>query len=286
MIPLAAFAVAAACLPIEAPQDRITAADLARALPEWSVIAPETPVLLAPVPNVVRVLHPAELRSLAARFHVAGEPAASLCFQRPVAAVLPDRMLAVMHARLPGATIEILEPSRMPAPAGELDFPLTGLRPGYWFGHVTYGTNHKFVVWARVDVKAPIQHIVASADLKPGEPIDPVQLRIETREEFPSAGALADAAANIADFAGRVTRRPIKAGTVVRKEWLDAPKLVERGETVKVEVISGAARLEAQGIAESSGARGDIISVQNPESKRRFRARVESQGRVSVKGGV
>jgi flagella basal body P-ring formation protein FlgA len=286
MISLAAFALAAACFPIDAPQDRITAADLARALPEWAAIAPETPVLLAPVPNVVRVLHAAELRALAARFHVTSQPPDALCFHRPVAAVPADRMLAVMRARLPGAKIEILEPSRTPAPAGELDFPLTGLRPGYWFGYVSYGANHRFVVWARVAIKTPIQRIVASADLKAGEPIDSMQLRIETREEFPSTGSLADVGRNPDDFAGRVPRRTIKAGTVLRKEWLDAPKLVERGETVKVEVISGAARLEAQGIAEASGARGEMISVRNPESKRRFRARVESQGRVAVKGGV
>ena len=31
---------------------------------------------------------------------------------------------------------------------------------------------------------------------------------------------------------------------------------------------------------------GEIIFVQNPDSKRRFRARVESQGHVSVKGAL
>ncbi len=76
----------------------------------------------------------------------------------------------------------------------------------------------------------------------------------------------------------------IRAGMAVEKQWLDAPRLVRRGEIVKVEVINGGARLETEGIADTSGALGDVISVLNPESKRRFRGRVEAEGRVSVKG--
>ena len=66
MIPLAALAIAAACLPVDAPQDRITAADLAKALPEWSQVPPGDAIVLAPVTGVVRVLRAAELQRLAA----------------------------------------------------------------------------------------------------------------------------------------------------------------------------------------------------------------------------
>jgi flagella basal body P-ring formation protein FlgA len=113
-----------------------------------------------------------------------------------------------------------------------------------------------------------------------------MQLRIESRPEFPTAQAISSATPSIADLAGRIPRRTIKAGMVVQKEWLDAPRLVQRGDMLKVEVISGGAKLEAEGLAENSGALGQIIFVQNLESKRRFRARVESQGRVSVKGSL
>jgi len=285
MILLAAFAIAAACLPIEAPQDQITAADLARGLPEWSAVAPDSAVALAPVPGVVRVLHVSDLRRLASRFHVDTSPSADLCFQRPVAVVPPSRMLPVMQARLPDARIEILEGSRVPAPDGTLEFPLAGLRPGYWYGYVTYGAGHRFVVWARVNVKITVKRIVAAADLKTGQAIDASQLRIEAREEFPGPTTTATAG-SIEDFVGSLARRPIRAGTVVERQWLEAPRLVQRGEMVKVEVINGGARLETEGIADSSGALGDVIFVLNPESKRRFRARVESQGRVSVKGKI
>src|SRR5712692_1874969 len=136
MTPLAAFVIAG-CLSIEAPKDQIVAGDLARGLPEWAEVAPETPVALAPGPGVQRVLRFPELRRLATHWKIAADPDRELCFVRPVAAIAPDRMLEVMRTQLPAARIEIIEPSRVPAPAGTLEFPLSGLRPGYWFGHVS-----------------------------------------------------------------------------------------------------------------------------------------------------
>jgi flagella basal body P-ring formation protein FlgA len=283
MIPIAALAVAAACLPIDAPKDQITAADLARSLPEWSMIAPDTAISLAPAPGVVRVLHIAELRRLATRFGVTSEPSAELCYERPIEALSPDRMLSAMQAQLPNARIEILEASRMPAPVGDVEFPLSGLRPGYWSGYVAYGSGRKFAIWARVNVRTTVKCVVASADLKPGQPIEAGQLTIEARDMFPTAN-LRDAGADaIGAIANRVPRRVVRAGTIVQTEWLDAPKSVQRGDRVKVEVVNGGARLEIEGIAETGGAVGELIFVQNPDSKRRFRARVESQGHVSVK---
>jgi len=282
MIPVAAFVLAAGCIPIEAPKDQITAGDLSLSLPEWAGVAPDSSVGLAPVPGVTRVFRIVELRRLAERFGIASSPDRDICFQRRTAEVTAQRMLPVMRAQLAAGRIEILETSRLPAPEGDLEFPLAGLRPGYWFGYVTYGANHKFVVWARVDVKATVQCLVASADLIFGQPIDPANLRIETREEFPSRQTCDAGDARIDDVAGRLPRRTIRAGTVVQKQWLEAPKLVLHGEIVKVDVISGSTRLEAEGVAETSGSLGEMISVRNPESKRRFRARVVSKGRVRV----
>jgi flagella basal body P-ring formation protein FlgA len=282
MIPLAAFAVAA-CLPVDAARDRITAADLARALPEWSQAAPDTEIGYAPAPGVVRVLSAPELRRLGARFGVTSEAPREVCFERPSAPVTAERMLAAMRERMPEAHIRILETSRAAAPGGELDFPLSGLRGGYWFGRVTYGSGHRFVVWARVTVTRTVKRVVASADLSPGRPIDAAQLKLETREESPVPGPAAFAA-SAEELAGWIPRRRIPAGAVVQKQWLDPPQLVQRGQLVKVEVVVGGARLEAEGVAEASGALGQVIPVQNPDSKRHFRARVEAAGRVSVKG--
>src|SRR4051812_20726854 len=160
MILLAAFAMAA-CFAVDAPKDQIVAGDLARGLPEWAAVPPETSVAPAPAPGVQRVLRYLELRRMAAHWNVTSDPANEICFVRPVAAISPERMLDAMRVQLPAARIEIVEPSRVAAPQGPLEFPLSGLRPGYWFGHVSYGAGHRFVVWARVNVTIPVTRIVA-----------------------------------------------------------------------------------------------------------------------------
>jgi len=283
MIPLAAFAMAA-CFAVDAPKDQILAGDLARGLPEWAALPPETPVALAPAPGVQRVLRFPELRRMAARWNVTSDAAYEICFIRPVVPIPPERMLEAMRVQLPAARIEIVEPSRVPAPRGTLEFPLSGLRPGYWFGHVSYGAGHRFVVWARVNVTVPVTRIVASADLKPGQPIDAAQLKLESSWGKPRTGPeLSMPELSIEAIAGCIPRRAIAAGTAIEKQWLGAPTLVHRGDTVTVEVIRGLTKLETVAVAEATGSLGDLIPVLNLDSKRRFRARVDAKGKVSVK---
>jgi flagella basal body P-ring formation protein FlgA len=69
-------------------------------------------------------------------------------------------------------------------------------------------------------------------------------------------------------------------------DLLENPRDVMRGDTVRVEVRDGGAHLELEATAEGSGAFGEIISVLNPISKKRFPARVEGKGRVSVDAAV
>ena len=49
-----------------------------------------------------------------------------------------------------------------------------------------------------------------------------------------------------------------------------------------VAVHDGGALVSLEARAEASGSRGETIPVSNPTSHRRFRARVEGPGRVSV----
>jgi flagella basal body P-ring formation protein FlgA len=47
-------------------------------------------------------------------------------------------------------------------------------------------------------------------------------------------------------------------------------------------VRDGGAQLELDGLAEGSGAVGEMVLVLNPDSQRRFPARVQARGRVIV----
>jgi flagella basal body P-ring formation protein FlgA len=283
MIPLAAFALSS-CLTLAPATDYIHARDLAVVMPAWSTVDPGTDVLPAPIPGVQRVIHSDELRRLAARWNVEPRGVPNLpdiCFAIPVAVPDPARMLAAMQRSLPTARIEILEASRQPAPEGEFEFPASGLHSGLWTGSVSYGRSHRFSIWARVKVAITSVRVVAVRELKVGQPVEPDQLRVESQDTAPSNAPFVEA---IADAAGRVPRRTIPAGTSIRPEWLEAPREIHRGDTVQVEVIQGAAHLLLEGIAQTAGAIGDTILIENPTSKRRFPARVAAKGRVLARG--
>ena len=284
MIHLTAFALAV-CLAVGAGSDQVLAGDLAAAFPEWSTVPPETPLGLAPAPGVQRVFRLPELRRMAERWSLLPAPDREVCVTRPVAVLTAERLLAAMQKEFPAAHIELLDFGRVPAPEGEVLFPASGLRQtpagGYWSGHVLYAVKHHFAIWARVKVKVAATRVIAAQDIKAGLVLDAAQLRAENREEIPAAGFVPA----IEEAAGKVSRRAIAAGVALRAEWLEPAKVVMRGETVGVEVVHGGARLKLEGIAEASGAIGETIPIQNPASKQRFPARVESKGKVIVTKG-
>lgn len=282
MMPLAAFAVTS-CLAVSAGADQILAKDFAAAIPGLTVPAPEVPVAFAPAPGVQRVFRVPELRRMAERFGWNGEPEQDVCAERPVLPPDPARFLAAMRKTMPQAEITILDYGRQPLPSGELEFQANGLRPGgtdaLWTGHVRYAGNHRFAIWARVKVLVPVTRVIATVDLAPGRAIATDEVRTETRPEFPPSVRPFVSSEGVI---GKWPRAAIRAGTAIRAGLLQNPKEVNRGDTVTVEVASGAAHLELEAVAEAAGAVGETISVLNPESHRYFQARVEGKGRVSV----
>jgi flagella basal body P-ring formation protein FlgA len=282
MIPLASLAVAA-CLAVSPGSDRIRIGDLAGAFPGLEPVAPDLAVAFAPAPGVERLFRLPELRRLAARFNLPVAPAAEVCVARPVSPPDPALFLAAMQKELPQAAIEIEDYSRQPVPAGDLAFPASSLRRApretLWIGYVRYAGNRRFTVWARVRLSIPVERVVAAADLAPNRPIHAAQLRLETREVSFSEGVFPK---SIEEVAGQWPRAAIRAGSAIRAVELQVPPDVVRGETVHVEVRDGGALVSLEARAEASGSCGDTIPVSNPTSHRRFRARVEGKGRVSV----
>jgi flagella basal body P-ring formation protein FlgA len=246
----------------------------------------------APAPGTHRTFTPAELARLARKYELPVEPKAEICLQRPLYPLMPADMLPVMQASLalPGARIEIVEHSRYAVPEGAIEFPRAALSAPsaqqpqaatLWRGFVRYGENHRFAIWARVRVLAPMERVVAAETLAAGKPIQAAQVRLETCAGFPPRVAPVTA---LEQAVGRAPRRSIRAGTVLETGLLDAPYDVGRGDKVRVEVSRGEAHLEMEGRAEAAGRRGQTIPVRNPSSGKRFPARVESAGRVVVVG--
>ncbi|MFB3776027.1 MAG: flagellar basal body P-ring formation chaperone FlgA [Bryobacteraceae bacterium] len=276
------------CLPVDS--DRIVAKDLAPASAALAALPPETPLGYAPAPGSRRILRAAELKRLAAPGDLPLENGTEICVVRSLEPLTQERLIASMRASLPeaGARIEVIEFSSFPVPRGELRFPLSGLRrpplktpggPVLWKGYVEYAPRRRYPVWARVRIAVRTARVLARVDLAAGAVVEAGQLRLESSEGFLPANT---SASSIEQVAGRVLRRPVRAGAEVPLSILAEPKEVERGDTVRVQAASGLATVEISGRAESSGSRGDTVVVRNLSSGRSFRARVQGKGSVAV----
>jgi len=282
MTPLAALAVAS-CLAVNPGSDQILAGDFAAAIPGLTVADPATPVALAPAPGVQRVFRAVELRRMAERFGWSVQPDSDICVERPVSPPDSAKFLAAMRKSMPEADISIIDFGRQPVPAGEIEFQANGLGSGLasalWTGYVRYAGTRRFSVWARVRILVPVTRVLAIVDLEPGHAITAEQVRIETLPGVPPA---IPSIMSVENAIGKWPRGVIHAGAAIRAAMLAEPKAVVRGDTVTVEAFTGGAHLEMEAVAEASGAVGEMVSVQNPDSHRRFSARVEGKGRVSV----
>jgi len=280
-----------ACTPVF--DNRLVAADLARAVPEFASAPPDVEIGFAPAPGARRVIHIGELRRFAARFGVQLTSNREACFEWKIVPVSSDAAIIAMKdaLKLPDARIELLEMKKRDAPGGTVEFPLSGLIPAaernsglaFWRGYVRYGEGRRFDLLARVRISAPTDRVIAATAIAVGHPIEPGQVRLETVTDFPLWNG---AAKRLDEVVGRIARRSIDAGQAVLRTELAEPLAVKAGDDVEVEVTSGHTHLKLEARAENSGRQGDMISVRNPKSGKLFRARVESKGKVIVMPGV
>jgi flagella basal body P-ring formation protein FlgA len=282
MMFLAPFALAS-CLTLPPQAANVTAADL-----HLDGVPPETVLSFAPAPGVQRIFQLPELRRIAARFPAAKVPENDICVQRAMFPLNQAKLLEAMQNEIPGAKIEITEFSKQLAPEGKVEFRRTGLRnstalAATWFGSVLYAPNRQFTIWAKVVVTVHVPRVVALVDLPAGKPIAPTQIELQTHDEFPSIQPLAETAE---EAIARYPRTLIRKGTAIRRDALEAPKDVRQGDIVEVEVMSGGAHLKFEARAENSGAIGETIAIQNPVSSKRFQAKIDAKGKVSVQAPI
>lgn len=94
--------------------------------------------------------------------------------------------------------------------------------------------------------------------------------------------ALTDYASSPEMLIGKILKRPLGMGTVIRLSSLSAPKLVKRGDVVTIIARSGAIAINVMGKALMDGRKGDRIQVRNNSSKRVVQATVTASGRVEI----
>ncbi len=288
--------------------ERILAGDFAAVNPAFATIDPKFPLASTPWPGVTRIFRADEIARLArANGLTLDAPVSEMCFERATQPLTAEMLMPALRAGLAGsfgtasalgtagslgttgspgttgtedARIEILDFSRAGVPRGTLEFSRAGLSAnGLWRGHLSYGEARSVPVWAQVRVSVERTWVEALGAIASGKLIDPSQLVLRRGPQFPFGAMPVD---SIELTAGRKALRAIRAGEPIFAFMLILPHEVERGDTVRVEVASGGARLEFDAVAQSSAHIGESVMVRNPENNRYFKAQVEDKGKVSV----
>jgi flagellar basal body P-ring formation protein FlgA len=124
-----------------------------------------------------------------------------------------------------------------------------------------------------------VEVAVVNRTVARGETVQASDLAIERRakESVPP-----DAQAETPALGGRVARRALAAGAVIRTGDLARPEIVARGEIVTIVYEIPGLTLTLRGRASEAGAQGDTIAVVNPQSKKILQATVVAPGKVAV----
>lgn len=276
--------------------DRITAGDIAAAVPQFEKIDSRTTVAFTPLPGARRLLSGGELRAAVQRYGVvlnAGEIVPGVCVERFVSPIAKEELQKALLAAIgiDDARFELLDFSNQAVPEGRFEFRLSGLsRPPaiapessvIWRGRFVYDGERSLAVWARVRITVDRPVFVASEEIAARTVIRAEQLRATVvRQSFPRGPAID----SVGEIAGKIARRRIAAGETVAPGLLDEAKEVLKGNQVHVRVVDGQASLSFDAVAETSGKTGETVLVHNPTSGRNFHAVVQAKGQVLVRSG-
>lgn len=91
-----------------------------------------------------------------------------------------------------------------------------------------------------------------------------------------------DIIGSASDLVGMIPRRLLRAGDPIRQVDLAKPLLVEKNQLVSVTYASKGLSLIMRGRAQQSGAMGETIRIQNPQSKRIIEGIVTGQAHVTI----
>jgi flagella basal body P-ring formation protein FlgA len=130
-----------------------------------------------------------------------------------------------------------------------------------------------------VEVEALTDMVVALYPLPRGMVVEANDVSLQKRDITNESGKVSF---SLSDVLGKRVRVPIRANTPVRSDFLERVPLVKSGQVVTIIAENSAFRVTATGMARGTGAEGDLIMVQNMNSKKSVQARVVDAGTVAV----
>jgi flagella basal body P-ring formation protein FlgA len=148
-------------------------------------------------------------------------------------------------------------------------------------GRTTVGvrcpSTHEWSLYVPVRMKITANVVVLAAPMARGGVLSADMLRLDARDVAPlSTGYLTSLSA----AEGMVLRRPATPGTVLTPALLERPRLVRRGERVRIHVLDKAISVSSEGEALADASEGDHLKVRNPASGVVIEGVVDASGDV------
>lgn len=127
-----------------------------------------------------------------------------------------------------------------------------------------------------------VEFVVLARPLNRGEVIRAGDVTIERRPRQELGGLSADTVTSPTQAVGQAARRPLTPGRAFRTGDLMRPELVERNANVMILYEMPGFTLTLRGRAVETGSEGDVIQVQNLQTRRVIQATVSGLNRVTV----
>jgi len=133
------------------------------------------------------------------------------------------------------------------------------------------------------NVSDTIRVPVLSRPILKGDIVTAADVAMERRRRSDLAG---DVYVDQARIVGNAARRALARGTLLREADMQRPEVVEKNTTVTMTWDQPGVQLTMRGKALAGGAMGDVIQVQNINSKRIVEAKVTGPSAVAVTGAI
>ncbi len=169
---------------------------------------------------------------------------------------------------------------RLPACGGKLDTFANAPRTGQ--SRVTVRVGCAAPAWTLnvpVEVRRSHSVLVMQRAVARGEILVARDVVAQTRE---LPGLASPFVARVEDLGGRLTRRPIPAGTALPADALEAALLIKRGQQVTLVAQTAGFEVRAPGKAMADASAGDRVRVQNLNSLKIVEGLAETDSVVRV----
>jgi flagella basal body P-ring formation protein FlgA len=170
-------------------------------------------------------------------------------------------------------------------PQGKIAYKVVAPRKTDFLGNVPLSVLFKVnrhlekKVWATVNIDVLTDMVVAKRPLRRYQMITKNDIHLKKMD---LSKMKSNAVTTLEEVLGKRTKRAIKTDEVLRRDHIELPPLVRRGDVVSIIAESNGLRITALGEVRKKGCRGEMIKVLNLDSKKCIYADVLDSNTVRV----